>query len=214
MGKICIVLLTFILSSLITKIEAQTYSLFHENMEEVIMTINIKDKKEITLKAKEQELNFPLVALAGDSIYAINKKDSCVLIKFLYDDAMLELYTDTAFTSVDKVRQFVVNQSNLHTQMAFYLIKGVTLSQIKTFPGEEQMINKDKETIAKIEQEYGDLLLSRGLDINNPILSLMDMNKDDKEKARSFLITTMIKFNMKKQALTYLLGYKPKKETR
>jgi len=68
------IIILFIFSSIIAKTEAQTYSLFNKDLQEVIVSIDVIEKKEVIINRKEiVKQASPLVSLSDD-IYAINKK--------------------------------------------------------------------------------------------------------------------------------------------
>lgn len=192
-----------ILLGMLPQIEAQTYTLFHKNMREILYNIEVTDKKEIVI----DKLKYPLVALDQKNIYVVNKGDSCSLIRFLYADKMLELFVDTSFVNIEGAREYASDTLNLSKHMAFYLIKDASISQLLNFPSEDSMSEEDRKALYDIEEETNRELISLGYDRIGPTLLFRYKAKKD----RQTIMLMGAKMALKKQAMTYLMGYRPNK---
>jgi len=128
------------------------------------------------------------------------------LLKFIYDDKIIELFADSTFANIDAAREFAGVPTNLNGQMAFYLVKDIKLEEIQKFPDKNTMSDEHKKIIENAENEANAEFMALGFDQENPLLSLMDMDK----KKKNEIITMTFKSAMKIQAMTYLLGYKSK----
>ncbi|NDV78448.1 hypothetical protein [Dysgonomonas sp. 511] len=201
--------ITLILLSAMCEIQAQTYNLFHKDQKNILISLDVAaNRKELVMSSQNQEKRkFELVP-ASDDIYIINKEDSCAIMKFVYDDRMIEFIIDTTFANIESARLFAAEPVNMVKQLAVYLLKDITLEQLRNLPYEDEMSDEDEQFMEKIEEEQIAELKLFGYS--------EDKNFDFLKSASKIDIQSIVKITLRQamlnQALTYMLGYKSKIE--
>ncbi|NDV78447.1 hypothetical protein [Dysgonomonas sp. 511] len=193
-----IISIILVLLSIVTSVEAQTYSLFDDKYKKVILSFDIVDKNEvIILDENEKKVHVPLAHISGN-YYAVGSK-KYMIISFLHNDGIMAMFK-TTFTNIDQVREFVENPINIKTQITYYFVRDITLQQLSKFPSKKKMRREHKEIIEKIKDDF------------TTESAKIIVSSYQKEKSLNSEIAAYGVINIQSEiaALTCLLGYKPR----
>jgi hypothetical protein len=126
---------------------SKVYRLFSKELDNVLITFTITDKKEISVSGKEKNSNAikqfteKLEKTSIDSLYFFRidhfgdkKNKGYAVLIFNDNNRRLQMIVDTFFNNKAAIELFIAHKKNIISQAAFICIEGITLESAQNFP--------------------------------------------------------------------------------
>ncbi len=126
---------------------SKVYRLFNKELDNVLITFTITDKKEISVSGKEKNSNpikqftEKLEKTSVDSLYFFRtdqfgdkKNKGYAVLIFNDNNRRLQMIVDTFFNSKAAIELFIAHKINILSHPAWICVEGITLESAQNFP--------------------------------------------------------------------------------